>query len=85
MRVKTILEAACQPITVDLSHDRGGNDRLSQWVRNSDLVVMATASAKHAATGFIEANRPQHLSPILFMNSKGNASMLREIRKYLES
>jgi hypothetical protein len=63
----------------------GGNDRLSQWVRNSGLVLMATASAKHAATGFIEANRPQHLSPILFMNSKGNASMLREIRKYLES
>jgi len=63
----------------------GGSDRLSQWVRNSGLVLMATASAKHAATGFIEANRPQHLSPILFMNSKGNASMLREIRKYLES
>ncbi|MEP6490779.1 hypothetical protein NDI43_25140 [Microcoleus vaginatus GB2-A3] len=45
---------------------------------------MATASAKDAATGFIEANRPQHLSLILFMN-KGNASMLREIRQYLES
>ncbi|MEG3919856.1 hypothetical protein [Microcoleus sp. POL10_C6] len=70
---------------VELSHNRGGNDRLSQWVRNSDLVLMATASDKHPATGFIEANRPQHLSPILFVNSKGNASILQEIRKYLQS
>ncbi|MEP6490778.1 hypothetical protein NDI43_25135 [Microcoleus vaginatus GB2-A3] len=30
LRVKTILEAACQPITVVISDDRGGNDRLSQ-------------------------------------------------------
>jgi hypothetical protein len=83
IRVKSILEAACKEVTVYLSHDKGGNDRLRQWVRNSDIVVMVTASAKHAATGFIEANRPSHLAPILLVNSKGSASMLREIRKYL--
>jgi hypothetical protein len=52
-------------------------------VRNSDIVVMVTASAKHAATGFIEANRPSHLAPIILVNSKGSASMLRVIREYL--
>jgi hypothetical protein len=83
LRVKAILEAACQGVTVYLSHDKGGNDRLRQWVKNSDIVVMVTASAKHAATGFIEANRPSHLAPILLVNSKGSASMLRIIRQYL--
>ncbi|MBW4558081.1 MAG: hypothetical protein KME59_19535 [Trichormus sp. ATA11-4-KO1] len=83
LRVKSILETACQEVTVYLSHDKGGNDRLRQWVRNSDIVVMVTASAKHAATGFIETHRPSNLAPILLVNSKGSASMLRVIRDYL--
>jgi hypothetical protein len=45
--------------------------------------LMVTASAKHAATGFIEDNRPSHLAPILLVNSKGSASMLRIIKQYL--
>ncbi len=83
IRVKSILEAACQEITVHLSHEKGGNDRLRQWVKNSHLVVMVTASAKHAATGFIESHRPPHV-PILLVNSKGSAGMLRVIREYLK-
>lgn len=83
IRVKNILEATCQQVTVHLSHHKGGDERLLQWVRNSDLVVMVTASAKHAATNFIEANRPSHLQPILLVNTKGSASMLREIGEYL--
>lgn len=81
--MKIILAAACQDVKVYLSHDHGGNDRLRQWVRNSDIVVVVTASAKHSATGFIEANRPSHLAPILLVNSRGSASMLRVIREYL--
>ncbi len=83
LRVKNILEAACKGVTVYFSHDKGGNDRLRQWVRNADIIVMVTASAKHAATLFIQANRPQNLSPILLVNSKGSASILRAIRDYL--
>ena len=54
------------------------NDRLRQLSRTADIVVMATASAKHAATGFIEGNRPKNL-PILRPSGKGSASMLRAI------
>jgi hypothetical protein len=82
LRVKSILEAACR-VTVNISNDKGGTDRLRQWVRNSDIILMVTASAKHAATGFIEANRPSHKAPILLVNSKGSASMLRIIKEYL--
>jgi len=81
-RVKSFLENACENITVHLSHDKGGSDRLRQWVRNDDLVVMVTASAKHAATGFIEEHR-QNL-PLLRVNSKGSASLLREMQSYIE-
>lgn len=82
LRVKSILEAASK-VKVNISHDKGGTDRLGQWVKNSDIVLMVTASAKHAATNFIEAHRPPHLAPILLVNSKGSASMLRIIKEYL--
>lgn len=81
-RVKSFLESVCEGVTVHLSHDKGGSDRLRQWVRNDDLVVMVTASAKHAATGFIEEYCAQ--DRLLRVNSKGSASLLREIQLYLE-
>ncbi|MCY6493407.1 protein DpdD [Leptolyngbya sp. GGD] len=81
-RVKSFLEEACEGITVHLSHDKGGSDRLCQWSRNDDLIVMVTASAKHAATGFIEEHCPQER--LLRVNSKGSASLLREIQHHLE-
>lgn len=81
-RVKSFLENACEGITIHLSHEKGGSDRLRQWAQNDDLVVMVTASAKHAATGFIEEHCSQER--LLRVNSKGSASMLREIQQYLE-
>lgn len=83
LRVKSLLEALCEEVTVHLSHDKAGNDRLRQLAKSADIVVMATASAKHAATGFIEGNRPKDL-PILRPSGKGSASMLRIIRSFLE-
>jgi hypothetical protein len=80
-RVKSFLENTCEGITVHLSHDKGGSDRLRRWVKNDDLVVIVTASAKHAATGFIEEHR-QNLA-LLRVNSKGSASLLREIQGFL--
>jgi hypothetical protein len=43
---------------------------------------MVTASAKHAATGFIEEYCSQE--KLLRVNSKGSASMVREIQRHLE-
>lgn len=83
IRVKSLLEDFCEGVTVHLSHDKAGNDRLRQLAKSADIVVMATASAKHAATGFIEGNRPKEL-PILRPSGKGSASMLRIIRSFLE-
>jgi hypothetical protein len=83
-RVRSIIQSVCESAVVHLSHDKVGSDRLRQLARGSDIFIMATASAKHAATGFIEANRPGQL-PLLRPSGKGSASMLRVLRSHLEA
>lgn len=82
-RVKALLEKACEGIKVHLSHAKGGNDQLKTWVINDDLVVMVTASAKHAATNFIESHRGS--MSLIRVNSKGSAGMLRNIKLHLSA
>lgn len=82
-RVKDALESRCSNVIVHISNDKVGTDRLRQMARNADIFVMATASAKHAATEFIEVNRPKEL-PILRPKGKGSASMLQAIYNYLQ-
>jgi hypothetical protein len=81
-RVKRILEYNAPGVRVSISHDKVGTTRLGQLAGNSDLFIMATASAKHAATQFIESKRSKDL-PILRPAGKGSASMLRSIREFL--
>jgi hypothetical protein len=80
-RIKALLEKACEGINIHLSHAKGGSDQLKTWVTNDDLVVMVTASAKHAATNFIESHRGN--LPLIRVNSKGSAGMLRDIKLYV--
>jgi hypothetical protein len=81
-RVKTLLENSCEGIKIHVSYAKGGSEQLKNWVRNDDLVVMVTASAKHAATNFIEAHITDHKN-LIRVNSKGSAGMLREIQSHL--
>jgi hypothetical protein len=83
-RVKGIIQSTCASAAVHLCHDKVGSERLRQLARGSDIFIMATASAKHAATGFIEAHRPETL-PLLRPSGKGSASMLRALRSHLEA
>jgi len=81
-RAKAMLESACAGIKVHLSHAKGGNEQLKTWILNADLVVMVTASAKHAATYFIEDHCSE--GKLLRVNTKGSASLMREIQAFLE-
>lgn len=80
---KQVLEGRAAGVSVALCYDQDGSKRLKQQARQADLFVVVTASAKHAATDFIEANRPTEL-PTLRPSGKGAASMLRAVRDYLE-
>ncbi|QDV37410.1 protein DpdD [Tautonia plasticadhaerens] len=81
-QVKQILESRAPGVRVSLCHETGGGSRLRQLARQSDLFIMAVASATHAATDFISKNRPPHM-PLLRPLGKGSASMLRVVRDYL--
>ena len=80
-RVKTLIQLECQNVTVNLSHEKVGSERLRHWARNSDIFIMVTGSAKHAATEFIEANRES--LPILRPLGKGSASIFNSLYEFI--
>jgi hypothetical protein len=81
-RVKSIIQTRCGSAVVHLCHDKVGSERLRQLARSADILIMATASAKHAATGFIEAHRAGG-EPLLRPSGKGSASMLKVLHSYI--
>lgn len=81
-RVQEILEQWSKNVRVTLNWERGGSDRLKQLARNADIFVMTWASAKHAATRFIQENRPKEM-PLLLARGKGSSSIISAIYDYL--
>jgi hypothetical protein len=62
--------------------DHVASDELMNLARTADLMVVATRSAKHAATGFISDHRPPRL-PTRYARGKGSASLVREVDEWL--
>jgi hypothetical protein len=81
---QAVVEKRCPGARISLCHDKDASRRLKQLARESDLFVMVWASATHAATDCIQANRPRD-KPTLRPAGKGAASMLRAIRDHLSS
>ena len=71
-------------VVVEVSSDHVATDRLRSLARAADIFVVATRSAKHAATTFIEAQRPPG-RPTLYAAGKGSASLLRALFSYISS
>jgi hypothetical protein len=51
--------------------------------RDSDAILVATSSAKHAATACIEQNKKGQ--PLLYVTGKGSSSILNAWQGLLES
>jgi hypothetical protein len=81
-RVRDVLLERCGTISVELCHDHVCTNRLRSLARQADIFLVATGSAKHAATNCIEANRGEGL-PLLRPSGRGSASMLAELQSYL--
>jgi hypothetical protein len=71
-------------VTVELSSDHVASDRLRALARSADVFVLATRSAKHAATTFIEAERPPG-RPLVYAAGKGSSSLLRAVLSFISS
>jgi hypothetical protein len=76
------LEAIAPDVKISISSDTGGTAALKSMAQNSDICVVATASAKHAATGFIQQMRPRN-KPLLFAAGRGFSSIVRAIEVFL--
>jgi hypothetical protein len=78
VRAREFLLRSFDDVDVEVSHDHVASDRLRALARAADVFVVATRSAKHAATTFIEAERPAE-RPIHFAAGKGSASLIRAV------
>ena len=80
-RVEAILKKVIPDIKVHLSHDKGGSKQLENFAKTADIFVIATSSAKHAATEFIRNNRPDDKTT-LYADGKGSSSIIRALEEH---
>lgn len=76
----SLLRQLVPNVSVELSHDKVGNDRLEALARNADVFVVVTQSAKHAATLFIQRYRQS--KPLLFPKGRGISSILAVLEEF---
>ena len=70
-------------VDVRLSHAHTNNSELSGLVRSSDIVLMQTSHAKHAATNAIE--RSVETSRLVRVNGRGATSLFRGLLEWATS
>jgi hypothetical protein len=83
-RAADFLTSNFDDVVVEVSNDHVASDRLRTLARAADVFVVATRSAKHAATTFIEAQRPPG-RPIVYADGKGSASLIRALFSYISA
>jgi len=76
-RVENAIRQRWPAATVRTSSEKDGSPMLKQHARNSDLIVVATRRAAHAATGCIADNAGSAL--VRYPDGAGSASMLRAV------
>lgn len=67
-------------LSIELLHDHVASPRLTRVSRDADLFVLAAASAKHAATDCIVANRRER--PLLYASGRGFSGIVRVVEEY---
>jgi hypothetical protein len=81
-QAEAALKAIVPSISVLISNDLVGTSLLKNIAQFADILVVVTASAKHAATGFIQQNRPKD-KPLLFANGRGFTSIVRAVEEHV--
>lgn len=68
--------------SVSLNHDYVGSTALANIAQSSDLMIIITSAAKHAATECIGVNRGN--KPVLYIHSTGVSTFLRSVEAFLD-
>jgi hypothetical protein len=79
-QAEAVLKAQEPSLTIALAHDHVASQRLSRLARDSDVFVMTAASAKHAATDCILANRGDGI--LLYAPGRGFSGIVRIVEEY---
>ena len=82
LRIRHILAQRSPDCKVELSHELVGSPKLRDLARNADVVIVATRSAKHAVTSFIDKHRKG--KPTLRPIGRGTSSILSALVQYVE-
>ena len=83
-RVKNLIESKFPSISINVNSDKVATDSLATLAKNSDILLFAWKSAKHAAFDCIMDNKGVN-TKILQPSGKGSASMLREFFNYINN
>lgn len=83
LRVRDIIKSNNNKINVIINNEKSGSESLKNMVKSSNILLIATASAKHAATIFIEQHMDENIV-LLRPEGKGSSSMLNILEKYTE-
>jgi hypothetical protein len=75
-RARELISMIYHGVDVRVNHDHVGSEQLKHLARNADYFLMVTKSAKHAATNFVKAERPNMKRPIDYPAGKGSSSIV---------
>jgi hypothetical protein len=81
-RVRNLINEVAD-VEIRLNHDKQATDQLRAVAQNTDLMVVVTGCAKHAATNYIEDVRGEQ--PVVYPDGTGSSSIMRAIRKQAAS
>ena len=79
-----LLKTLVPGIRITLSNEHVGSPKLKSMAIGTDILVLATASATHSATLFLQQHRPRNL-PLLYARGRGCTSILRALEEYCQS
>jgi len=76
-----VLKELAPSLRVESSHDKVASIALKNLAHQADIFVMVAASAKHAASSFIQQERQG--KPTLYANGRGFSSIVRAIENHI--
>jgi len=77
----TVLKELSPTVRVEMSHDKVASSALKSMAQQANIFVMVAASAKHAASGYIQQERQGKLT--LYANGRGYSSIIRAIEMHV--
>ena len=80
-RAKRMIQQMFSGVDVQLTNELVGSTSLKALSRRADWFIVATRSAKHAATEFIKQSRPSGKTELLYPTGKGASSIVGTLLK----